>query len=132
MCEILKWHNNGESEREGQWGGKKGETKGSQPKWQLKLHLSVESSVKTGSHLAKLERDQPKVLEHRQREIDRERGREKEREGTEGLAVAVLCVLRPIKKPLKSIPLEQNCTEQQIKAVAQISEQTERERGRRK
>lgn len=40
----------------------------------------------------------------------------------------MLCVLRPIKKPLKSIPLEQNCTKQQIKAVAQISEQTERER----
>lgn len=42
----------------------------------------------------------------------------------------MLCVLRPIKKPLKSIPLEQNCTKQQIKAVAQISKQTERERGR--
>lgn len=52
----------------------------------------------------------------------------------------MLCVLRPIKKPLKSIPLEQNCTKQQIKAVAQISLQTERgrereregEKGRRK
>lgn len=113
----------------GSGGGKEGEgeTKGSQPKWQLKLHLSVESSVKTGSHLAKLERDQPKVLEQRQRETERERGKEKESEGKEGLAVAVLCVLRPIKKPLKSIPLEQNCTKHQIKAVAQISEQTERE-----
>lgn len=47
------------------------ETKGSQPKWQLKLHLSVESSVKTGSHLAKLVRDKPKVLEQRQRERKR-------------------------------------------------------------
>lgn len=42
----------------------------------------------------------------------------------------MLCVLRPIKKPLKSIPLEQNCTKQQIKAVAQISLQTERGRER--
>lgn len=66
--------------------GKEGETKGSQPKWQLKLHLSVESSVKTGSHLAKLERDQPKVLEQRQTEIEIEieRKREGEREGREG------------------------------------------------
>lgn len=39
-------------------------------------------------------------------------------------------MLRPIKKPLKSIPLEQNCTKQQIKAVVQISEQAERKRER--
>lgn len=83
LCEILKWQNNGESEREEGsgvgGGGKEGETKGSQPKWQLKLHLSVESSVKTGSHLAKLERDQPKVLEQRQTEIEIERKREEAR-----------------------------------------------------
>lgn len=71
-------------QKRGTVGKGKRETKGSQPKWQLKLHLSVESSVKTGSHLAKLERDQPKVLEQRQTEIEIERKKEGEREGREG------------------------------------------------